>query len=232
MIMSDHPRFDRAYATGAVAQFKACLVENMRRLAAEKSEVEFAVPVALVMVIDKAHGGDETAETLIRRFALLDSESRQGIDFFFLGWRQDATGTLNFELAAFTEFRESLRKVGVTRFGGNADLFLLDAWWRNKRVELDFGKAIYIDLAAAKAKQTIVSAGAFLQDLIGAADAVQLALGVKSPVFSISDRLGLAYAKESLLDFILTKWGEIIGAKKIADLAVQRIGPTVDLAKI
>jgi len=48
-------------------------------------------------------------------------------------------------------------------------------------------------------------------------------------VWNISDKLGLATAKQSIIDFILKRWGEVIGAKKLKAIATRNIGPDVNL---
>ena len=102
------------------------------------------------------------AADLIRRFAFLDVESRRVVDFFLLGWSgRDQTPVFN--LNDFQACRTTLRSVGVREFGGYADLILFDAWLRGEKVELDFTRAIHIDLAEAIAKQRILNIGGFLQ---------------------------------------------------------------------
>jgi len=51
-------------------------------------------------------------------------------------------------------------------------------------------------------------------------------------VYHISDRLGLAIAKKSILRYFLEKWGGIIGAKTLEAVAVRKIGPRVDLSHL
>jgi hypothetical protein len=230
--MGNASGFDRSYASGTMADFKLRVADNMRRLAKETGDTEFAVPLALVLAIDAATGGDVNAQEIIRRFALIDVESRNIIDFFFLGWSKDAVGAVTFSLPAFAQVREALREVGVTRFGGNASLYVLDAWWHNGRVTLDFENAIYIDLTVTQKKGNVLSIGEFLQGLIDAAEAVRTEAAGGSAVLRISDRLGLASAKASFLDYLLNKWGEMIGANKLADVVTRRIGPKVDLAQV
>ena len=47
--------------------------------------------------------------------------------------------------------------------------------------------------------------------------------------FQLVTDLGLAVAKSSILDFVLEKWGKIIGAKKLKQLAIQNLGPSIAL---
>jgi hypothetical protein len=224
--------FERSYATGYIADFKQRLADNLLRLAEERTEREFAVPVALFLLVDEANGGDASANEVVKRFALLDAESRNVIDFFFLGWRAGSDGVLTFDLSAFAQSRDTLRRLGVTRFGGNADLFVLDVWLREDRVELDFKHAIYVDLASAKAKGNITTIGSFLEGLIAAAETIRSSGAAGSAVLRISDQLGLASAKQSLLDFVLDKWGKVFGATKLAELVTRDVGPTIDLARL
>lgn len=48
-----------------------------------------------------------------------------------------------------------------------------------------------------------------------------------SVVFSISDELGIAFAKQSILQFFLDRWGLIIGAKSLAALSTKNLAPDV-----
>ena len=99
-------------------------------------------------------------------------------------------------------------------------------------MSLNFEQAIRIDLSSSVSEKEISTLGAFLQSIIETAEEVKSdAKGAydRGIVFSISDRLGLAIAKTSMLDFVLEKWGKIIGAKKLKRLVVQNLGPMVDL---
>ena len=133
--MNSQRGFARAYTTGYVEDFKRRISDNLERLADESDNTEFAVPVALFLVIDEENGGNAIAREVVNRFNLLDRESKDAIDFFFLGWGKDPTGKLRFNLNAFMQCRDSLQKIGVKKFGGIADLFVLDAWYRGARVE-------------------------------------------------------------------------------------------------
>ncbi|HEY4934314.1 MAG TPA: hypothetical protein VII23_22335 [Terriglobales bacterium] len=168
----------------------------------------------------------------MKRFGLLDFESRNVIDFYFLGWDAAFLGSIRFDLYEFENVRRVLRAAGITKFGGNADLILVDAHYRDSIVSLNFEQAIRIDLSSSVSEKEISTLGAFLQSIIETAEEVKSdAKGAydRGIVFSISDRLGLAIAKTSMLDFVLEKWGKIIGAKKLKRLVVQNLGPMVDL---
>lgn len=196
----------------------------------------FVMPVGLFLVIDEENGGDATARELCKRFHLLDSESQDVIDFYFLGWqwvkRWDRAAGIRFDLASFESCRRSLKAAGVDRFGGNADLILADAHFGLRGSSLNFRKAIHVNLASSAAGGEIPPLGEFLQSIIEAAARVRESradLEDVGAVFSMSDRLGLATAKKSLLDYIFRKWGEVIGAKRLQAVAVRNIGPRVKL---
>ena len=206
----------------------------MLRLRSETGMNELAVPVGIFLVLDRENGGNETAEELIRRFNLIDAESRDLIDFFFMGWRRSdsAPSRVTFDLSAFQSCREALRKGGVGGFGGYADLFIFDAWLRDQRVLLDFEHALHIDLAESVSAKRIPSVGKFLEGLLQSIEEIRKEAAMdRSSVIRISDHLGLATAKHSILQVLLDKWGSIIGAGSLMDLATRRVGPTVDLAK-
>ena len=221
----------QAYPVPAVDQFKGRLASRLRALADESGMDEFVMPVGLFLLIDTAHGGDATADEVARRFGLLDFESGKVIDFYFLGWERCPGGEgICFSLPAFESFRTALRQNGITGFGGNADLILVDARYHSGRIELDFGHAMRIDLATRAAEKEFATLGAFLQSIVEAAEAVRSSQGnAGSAVFSISDRLGVAIAKKSIIGFFLEMWGKLIGAKEMAGLAVRSLGPTVPL---
>jgi hypothetical protein len=46
----------------------------------------FVMQVGLFLLIDEENGGDATARELCKRFHLLNSESQNVIDFYFLLW--------------------------------------------------------------------------------------------------------------------------------------------------
>jgi len=227
--------FERAYSISAISDFRQRINDNMMRLERETRMSEFAVPVCILLLLDQANGGNAVGEEIVRRFNLIDVESRNVIDFYFMGWSRGKSEpfALEFDLSAFQACRQALSKVGVESFGGYADLLLFDAWLRSGRVSLDFSHALHIDLADALASKKINSAGGFLEGLLQAAEGIRDdASSDSSAVIRISDKLGLAVAKRSILDFVLDKWGKIIGGSSLVPLAVRRAGSVVDLAKL
>jgi hypothetical protein len=220
----------QAFAAGAPAMFRARLQHRLKQLAKESGRDELVLPVGIFLLLDEANGGDATAQELAKRFRLLDFESRNVVDFYFVGWEQDQDG-LSFDVRAFAEFRDALRRNGVRHFGGNADLILADARLSGGVTSLDFSLAIRVDLARAVAEGLIPTLGGFLQSVVEAADQVHARAGRpgESAVFSISDRLSLAIAGRSLLDYIFDKWGKIVGAKRLEAVAVRKLGPEVAL---
>jgi hypothetical protein len=199
----------------------------------EEMRERFCMPIALILVLDKDNGGDATAEELVRRFKLLDSESGTAIDFYFLGWTKiDTPPHIEFDLDAFYECRHALEGMGVKRFGGYADLILVDVsfWYEDQtylRYTLNFPQAIYVELGH---KEKIGPVGEFLQELIQAATEIKEAGSVDIPTYRISDKLGLAIAKRSFLEFVFEKWGKLIGASKLERLAVRNVGRIVDFS--
>jgi hypothetical protein len=90
-------------------------------------------------------------------------------------------------------------------------------------------------LSLSRAEDDFPTLGSFLQAVIEAAEQVRhdaVLLQDGGLVFAISDKLGLAIAKKSLLDAFLEKFGKILGAKKLAAVAVRRIGPVVPLRQL
>jgi hypothetical protein len=223
---------------------------------AESGRCHVVMPIALCLVIDSRNGGDATARELIDRFNLLCFESGNAIDFYFLGWKSD-TGFRNpdrieFDLDAFARWRSLLSKKGIKTFGGNADLILVDAHFRwiddkaknrqpgqfsepkedfQEGISLDFSQAIHINLSSSKAAKEIPPLGEFLQMIIQAAGEVKkmdVDEDNQSIVFWMSDKLALATAKKSLLEFIFKKFGAMIGATKLAAITTRNLGPEVN----
>jgi hypothetical protein len=221
---------NQAFAAGAPAMFRARLQHRLKQLASETGLEELVLPVGIFLLLDEANGGDATAQELSRRFHLLDFESRNVVDFYFVGWEHGDDG-LTFDIRAFAEFRDTLRHHDVRHFGGNADLILADARFRDGVASIDFSNAIRVDLARAVAEERISTLGSFLQSVVDAADQAHAHAkqAEGSAVFSISDRLSLAIAGRSLLDFILEKWGKIVGAKRLEAVAVRKLGPEIAL---
>lgn len=235
--MSDALRL--AVPTSEMSQLLHRVLHRLKALAAESGEERVVLPVGIFLLIDKANGGDATAQELAARFNLLDFESRNVIDFYFLGWRPLGSGPPNegvrFDLDAFSACRDALRQAGISKFGGNADLLLVDAIYEDGRAYLDFSKACRIDLSRASAEKTITTLGSFLQSVIEAAEAVASSphtASAEGVVFSISDRLGLVMAKNSILEFFLKTWGKVIGAERLALVAVRDLGPKINLADL
>jgi hypothetical protein len=231
--------FNQAFPADSMSAFKQRVVHRLKALADESHSDRVVLPLGIFLLVDKAHGGDATAEELAARFKLLDFESRNVVDFYFLGWKradpQHQNQSVQFDFNAFADCRLALQRAGVTKFGGNADLLLVDATYEAKKISLDFSQACRVDLSLAVAEDRVATLGGFLQSVIDAAAVVAQSRDAASRqgvTFAISDQLGLAIAKSSILDYILNTWGKIIGAKKLATVAVRSLGPTIDLADL
>jgi hypothetical protein len=225
----------KAAASNSVFEFKKMLVHRIRTLATESGFTEFALAIALVLVLDTKNGGDPTAQELIRRFQLLDKESSNAIDFYFLGWSSAGEPeNLTFDLTAFEEFRDSLKKNGIHNFGGNADLIILDALLKNGRLLLDFSNVLHIDLSEAIKSGTVDTLGRFLQGIVDLGNRFvdEMSDDGKSPTVWISDQLGLAIAKRSMLTFILERFGKVVGGAMLLQSVTRRAGPPIDIANM
>jgi hypothetical protein len=217
---------------------------------AQRPRRRLIVPVGLLLVVDEENGGDTTAQELVKRFNLLHVESQNAIDFYFLGWEWklygDRSKGIRFNPESLHSCRKALKSVGIRTSGSNAELILVDAVFEEtlgsydedgtrsirypSSIELNFKEAMYVNLSKSKDDKNIPSVGDFLQSIITAAEDVREASeNSKGCVFSISDKLGLATAQESFLDYIFDKWGKIIGAKKLSAVTVRDIGPVVEL---
>lgn len=218
------------------------LAQEIEKKTRNNGDFNFVFPVGMFLVLDTDNGGDVTGEELIKRFHLLHAESRNAIDFYFLGWqwinRSEHSKGIKFDLDSFEDCRNALKKAGVKKFGGSADLILVDVRYRQRsdtqggrtpygysELDFNFPEAIRVNLSTSRENKEIPPLGDFLQSIISVAEELHEEGGTSNPVFSISDRLGIATARGSFLDFILKKWGAIIGADKLATLAVRNLGP-------
>jgi hypothetical protein len=226
----------RSITASSFGEFKHRLQDRMVRLGNETGMTPLVMPIGLFLVLDEANGGDRSADEAIRRFQLIDFESRDFLDFYFLGWKTPTDPNdkkIIFDLASFSECRRALEKAGVRKFGGYADLILVDARYDNQSVVLNFDEAIRIDLASAVSGKQVESVGALLESIIQAAsrlkDDKELA---ERYTFRLSDRLALAVARESMLESLLTKFGSFFGASKMQSVCTRDLGPPVSLADL
>ncbi|HEX9945489.1 MAG TPA: hypothetical protein VGG03_26040 [Thermoanaerobaculia bacterium] len=221
------------------------LAQEVEDRTGKREDFDFVMPIGLLLVVDQANGGDVTADELVRRFHLLHAESDKAIDFYFLGWQwrdnADRSKGIMFDLESFRKCRSALKKIGVKTFGGSADLILVDVRYRYRAATQDpegrstpygyseqdfnFPEAVQINLATSREKKQIPPVGDFLQSIIAVAEDLRNEGNSSNPVFSISDRLGIATARHSFLDYILKKWGAIIGADKLEILAIRKLAP-------
>lgn len=210
-----------------------------------RADYDFIMPIGILLVLDKKNGGDVTATELVRRFHLLHQESDKAIDFYFLGWQwrkiSDRSSGIRFDLESFQKCRSALKEIGVKTFGGSTDIILVDVRYRYRAAiqdpegrptpfgfseqDFNFPEAIQINLASSRENQQIPPVGEFLQSIISVAEDLRHERSSPNPVCSVSNRLGLATAKSSFLDFVLKKWGKIIGADKLEALAVRNLAP-------
>lgn len=227
-------------------------LSSAEALGEAKVEQYFLMPIGLLLVVDEENGGDVTAQQLIKGFHLLDRESASIIDFYFLGWDwlrpTDHSKGLRFDLRSFDSCRQVLKGNGIKLFGSTAELILVDVhFWCHislfadtgihlvggRRTMLNFSEAIHVNLSRGRDDGDIPPIAQFFHAIIQATEDVRLsAASADAIVFSVSDKLGLATAKQSFLEFVFDKWGKFIGAKTLAHLAVRNIGPQVNLDKL
>ena len=238
--MGDHiPLYGAAASRFLDAAFNQ-IITKLNNLCEESGQEGIRIVVGLFLVIDQKNGGDSTSEELIRRFHLLDVASGNVIDFYYLGWIDycggfyDPQQELEFCLPDFQACRRTLKRdYGVSDFGGYADLILVDAEMDTtdeySRYFLHFEEAIRIDLAKSIRSGDIPSLGEFLDSLIKAAEEFKSEQPTCGGAYYISDKLGLLYAKQSMLTSIFDKWGKFIGANTLKHLAVRNLGGTAEI---
>lgn len=241
----------RTFAAYDIEEFKKNILLRLVNLQQEAGEDKIKMPVGIFLLVDKDHGGDATAEEISKRFELLDFESRNIIDFYFLGWVvfnnmwRDLTGYtyksgLKFDLGSFENCRDALRNIGITQFGGNADLIIFDSYFNDDwEVVLDFTQVIHIDVSKEITNGTFSTLGSFLEKIIDVTEEIKEEIkndtenynGV-NVTYQISNSLGIAFAKDSILEYLLDKFGKVIGGKRLAKLTTLRLGESVRLDEI
>jgi hypothetical protein len=195
---------------------------------------DFTFPIGIFLVLDEANGGDSAAWEIVRRKFFLRSESKDFIDFYYFGWKETLRDGWFFSLSAFQDCRAALTKAGIKKFGGNADLILLDVEKRGDDFLLRFDQALSLDLSKMLQEGHIVTVGNFLQALVETTREVleRDPTGCRGLVAPVSDSMGIAVAKESLLDFVLKKWGEAIGGAKLLKFCTRSLGPQMTLDEL
>jgi hypothetical protein len=238
--MSDHHPLYGAAASRFLDAAFARIITKLDDLYEEGGRDPIRIVAGLFLVLDHKNGGDSTSEELIRRFRMLDLTSENIIDFYYLGWSEYSGGLydpkqeLEFCLPDFQACRRTLKKdYGVSDFGGYADLILVDAERDTSgnypRYFLHFEEAIRIDLAKSIKSGDIPSLAEFLESLIKAADEFRSEQPTCGGAYYVSDKLGLMYAKQSLLTSIFDKWGKFIGANTLKHLVVRNLGGTAEI---
>jgi len=226
-----------AFAHGSIEEFIVKVRTRLRaKLRARPDAQNCVIPICIMMVLDRANGGDDKAEELVRRFFLLHDESSEFIDFYYMGWCM-RNGKLEFIRELFSECREVLRISGIDQFGGNADVILVDSELAkdNASPVLHFDQAIRIDLSLDLQSKEYPTVGSFLYAVIHAARENTTANNGSpfcSPITCISNELGLRQVRKSFCDFVLEKFGKIINAKQLQTFAVKRICPKKSLTEI
>ena len=226
-----------AFASGSIEEFIVNVEQRLKvKSRANPNAQNCVIPIGIMLVLDKANGGDDKAEELVRRFFLLDYESSEFIDFYYMGWCM-RNKKLEFRRELFTECREVLRRSGIEQFGGNADVILVDSELAKDHATpiLHFDQAIRIDLSLDLQSKEYPTVGSFLYAVVHAArknTAVNKENPFCSPITGISNEIGLQQVRKSLLDYVLEKFGKIINAKQLQAFAVKRIGPKKSLSEI
>jgi hypothetical protein len=214
---------EMAFAPGSFEEFVATLSWRVQDVADESGLPTIRIPIGICIVLSSNHGGNAIAEELIRRFHLLNLESGSYIDFYFPGWYESSRESeqLEFSLSEFVETKSELRKAGVTRFSGNADLLLVDAERTTEGdTVLHFDSAVRLDLPRLLDTDGHITLGSVLETLMDTAREAPK----DNPTWSISDGLGILYGKEAIVGKVWDKLGSLIGADRLAHFAVRSVG--------
>jgi hypothetical protein len=219
------------FAVLSIDDFKQVLNARLSALRERRGQLEgpTVMPIALCLAIPERFGGNKDAVEMISRFGLINVLSGTAIDFYYFGWSvMSADGSeMNFDLLAFKNCWEWIFNAGVKRFGGNADLIIVDAALSSKEtVSLNFSEAIRIDLALAIRRSRIDTLGDFLDSLMKAAINLSRSEHLEQrPVFRISDMLALT----SLWEIVFKKALDHLGVAAVETVVTRDVGPIIEL---
>ncbi|WP_420124906.1 hypothetical protein [Longimicrobium sp.] len=218
----------QAFAPGSTAELRCELSMRLRSLQNTRGSTDsVTIPIGICLVLASEHGGNTVASELIQRFHLLNLESGDAIDFYYLGWRVETDGKgdqhLQFSLPDYVAAKQLLQSTGVRGFSGNADLILVDASVApDKPVELKLESAIQIDLTRLIAAEgAVLTLGSFFDMLM---ESARNSPPTSTTVHSLSDRLGMEMGKTAILNVVWKKIGGLIGAERLSQLATRGVG--------
>lgn len=213
--------------TQAGIAFKKRIIERANELILETHNSSFAMPIGIILVIDNENGGGSIATEIQKRFRYLDLRTKSHIDFYFPGWALDESENHKFDLNSFVAYLDALKTLwGITEFGGYADLFFLNLKCSSGEIFLDFSDYMHVDLSRFIKEGDIVTLGLLFEKIIQAAE--DIGINSNRPTFEMSDKLGLSVVKESVVASFFKKFGELIGASSLRQLAVHNIeGPKI-----
>lgn len=217
------------FAPDSVEEFKRTLTYRLSSLLEAERLGSIVMPIGICLVLSEADGGNAVASEMIKRFHVLNNDSKTSIDFYYLGWSvTDPGNRLEFSSWDYSNAKEFLRSGGVIARSSNADLILVDAYLAPGRpAQLRFESAINIDLTQLlDSEGSKFTLGSFLSLLIEEAGEVR---GFDNPTSRLSNRLGLAVAKAGLLTSLWHKLGAAIGAEQLSHLAIRGGGITLAL---
>jgi hypothetical protein len=207
----------------AIIALKERIIERAKELTLEIQSLSFSMPIAIILVIDSKNGGDSVSEEIQKRFRYLDLRTKNLIDFYFPGWSLDESGDHKFDLNSFIAYLDVLKASwGITEFGGYADLIFLNLKCLSGEISLDLSDYIHIDLSRFVKEGNIPTLGWLFEKIIQAAE--DIGTNSSQPTWEMSDKLGLIVAKESLVSSFFKRFGELIGANLLKQLAVRNVG--------
>ena len=225
------------FVSGSIEEFYTQVNRRIRKKKrANPKEQTCVMPVGIFLVLDKDNGGDTKAEELINRFFIMDKESSEFIDFYYLGWRMRHDNPV-FNINLFSKCRDVLRECGVNEFSGNADIILVDAElsFNAESPILNLDRAMRIDISLDLQSEVYPTVGHFLYAVVRAAKEYNenhKGSEIYSPIECISNSLGIGQARKSLISFMLDQFGKFINAKQLQAFDVKQIGPKLSISDI
>lgn len=160
-------------------------------------------PVGFFFSRDRTAGAaaKEIREEIISGFEFWSDDSGEHFDMFFPGWILNEAEP-RFDQRRFIEQKNEIEFLSKWRYSGETDLLLLNFHYdpQTARGKLSFDEVIVLPVEEMIREKRIGSFAALLRLMQDAAKTIPEEDGQSSPVWKMSDKMGIARGKQSLWD--------------------------------
>lgn len=159
-------------------------------------------PVALFFVRgDRGGKGKTMAEECIASFNYWDLDSGNNIDILFPGWKKSSPN-IEFDTYSFYQFKKEIESISKWRFGGEAEILLINFDYSPfaREGKFKFNESISLPIEEMIRKGISSSVDALLHEVISASKEIK-----NGSVWEISDTLGYQKARRSLWEYLKKK---------------------------